>query len=191
MADTPHSLLERLRKEPDALTWERFVALYTPLIRGWLRRYALLDHDADDLVQEVLGVVVRELPQFEHSRRPGAFRNWLRTITANRTKNFLRAERSRPASTGAMEALDQLADPNSDLSRLWNQEHDRHVTHRLLELIAPEFEPTTWQAFHRVTVGGEKSADVAQNLGISVNAVYIARSRIMARLREEGQGLIE
>jgi RNA polymerase sigma-70 factor (ECF subfamily) len=191
MADTPHSLLERLRSQPAAQEWQRFVDLYTPLIRTWLRRQGLLDQDTDDLVQEVLGAVVRDLPRFEHSQRKGAFRSWLRTITVHRLKNFWRSERTRPATGGVLEALDQLEDPHSELARLWDQEHDRYVSQRLLELLAPEFEPKTWQAFRRVVLDGEKPAVVAGELGMSVNAVYIAQSRVLARLREEGQGLIE
>jgi RNA polymerase sigma-70 factor (ECF subfamily) len=87
--------------------------------------------------------------------------------------------------------LDQLADPHSDLSRLWNAEHDRHIAHRLLEAIQPNFEPATWRAFKRTALDGVKPAVVAAELNISVNAVFIAKSRIMRRLRHEMQGLTD
>jgi RNA polymerase sigma-70 factor (ECF subfamily) len=86
--------------------------------------------------------------------------------------------------------LDPLADPHSDLSRLWDAEHNRHVVHRLLPSIQPEFEPTTWRAFQRTTLDGLKAAAVAAELGISVNAVFIAKSRVLRRLRLEMRGLI-
>ena len=194
MPDTPVSLLERLRLRPDAGSWQRLVDLYTPLIRDWLRRSALQPPDADDLTQEVLAVLVRELPQFRHDLRPGAFRRWLRTVTVNRLRGFWRARRGRPLATGDSDfarVLDQLEDPASGPSRLWDQEHDRHVVRRLLEAIRSEFQPTTWQAFEGVMLAGDRPAVVAARLGISVNAVLIAKSRVMQRLRRESQGLLD
>src|SRR5262249_28693638 len=160
--------------EPDAASWERLVELYTPLIRGWLRQHARLGHDADDLVQEVLTVVVRKLPEFER-QRTGAFRRWLRMITVNCLRDFWRAQRLRPVATGDSDflaVLAQLEDPDSSLSKLWDQEHDQHVTRRLMELIRPKFEPRTWQAFQRVAVDGAPPDLVAIELGVSVNAVF-------------------
>jgi RNA polymerase sigma-70 factor, ECF subfamily len=194
MPDTPVSLLERLRLRPDPASWQRLVDLYTPLIRGWLRRHALQDPDADDLVQEVLGVLVRELPNFRHDLRPGAFRRWLRTVTVNRLRTFWRGRRSRPVAAGDsdfLQMLDQLADPDSGLSRLWDEEHDRHVARRLLELLEPEFEPNTWRAFRRLVLEGQPTAEVAAELGVTPNAVRIAKSRVLSRFRQEVAGLLD
>jgi RNA polymerase sigma-70 factor (ECF subfamily) len=194
MADTPISLLERLRLRPDEAAWQRLVALYTPLIHNWLRFHSLAAADADDLTQEVLGVLIRELPHFRHDLRRGAFRRWLRTITINRLRTFWRARRARPVATGNGDfesVLDQLEDPDSRLSRLWDQEHDRHVVARLLELIEPEFEPTTWRAFRMLMLEGQPTAQVAVALGISANAARIAKSRVLSRLRQEVEGLID
>src|SRR5690242_15110223 len=105
MARTSASLLDRLRLQPDAESWQRLVDLYTPLIRGWLRRHAALDQDADDVVQEVLAVVVRKLPQFRRGERPGAFRRWLRSITVNCLRDFWRSQRTRPRATGDSDFL--------------------------------------------------------------------------------------
>src|SRR5262249_1928760 len=124
MAETSVSLLERLRLQPDAASWQRLVDLYEPLIRGWLRRYAVSDNDADDLTQDVMAVVVRELPHFEHNQRHGAFRSWLRTITVHRLRAAWRGRKTRPEATGEsdfLKVLDQLEDPASDLSRLWDR----------------------------------------------------------------------
>lgn len=194
MAETSVSLLERLRQQPDAGAWRRLVDLYSPLIHGWLRRHFLPEADAADVVQEVLAVVVRELPHFEHNRRPGAFRSWLRTITAHRLREFWRARRSRPLATGDSDfarRLEQLEDPASGLSRLWDEEHDRHVARRLLQLIEPDFAATTWQAFCRLVLEGEAPDAVAADLGLSVNAVFVAKSRVLQRLRQEQRGLLD
>lgn len=193
MADTPISLLERLRLQPDSASWQRFVSLYTPLIRDWLRRYTLQPSDVDDVVQEVLAVLVRELPQFQHDLRRGAFRRWLRSVMLNRLREHWRDRRIRPVAdpAGMEKVLSQLEDPNSGLSRLWDEEHDRHVARRLLALIAPEFEPVTWQAFQLLVLEGRRTADVAAQLNISANAARIAKSRVLSRFRQEIDGLID
>jgi RNA polymerase sigma-70 factor (ECF subfamily) len=194
MSETSTSLLDRLRWHPDAAAWQRLVDLYTPLIRGWLRRQGLRDPDADDVVQEVLTVVVRKVPQFERIERIGAFRRWLRTITVNCLRDFWRARRGQPLATGDsdfVQMLDQLEDPASALSQLWDVEHDRHVAQRLMELIQRDFEATTWRAFQRVALDHVPAGEVATELGISVNAVFIAKSRVLTRLRQEAAGLID
>jgi RNA polymerase sigma-70 factor (ECF subfamily) len=194
VSETSASLLERLRDEPDGEAWRRLVAVYTPLLRQWLGRYGLQPSDVDDLTQEVLAVVVRELPGFEHNRRPGAFRRWLRTILVHRLRGFWRARQSRPVATGDSDlghVLEQLEDPESGLSRLWDEEHDRHVMARLLEQIEPEVKPATWQAFRRVVLDGQDEESVAAALGLSVNAVFIAKSRVLARLRREARELLD
>jgi RNA polymerase sigma-70 factor (ECF subfamily) len=194
IAETSLSLLERLHLRPDADSWQRFVDLYGPLLSGWLRRLGVRPQDAEDLVQEVLSLVVRELPGFEHNRRPGAFRAWLRSSLLNRLRAFWRARRGRPAAPGGGEAdsdLERLEDSEARLSRLWDEQHDRHVLRRLLELVEPEFAPATWQAFRRVTLGGEPAAAVARDLGLSVNAVWLAKSHVLRRLRQESRALIE
>ena len=193
MPETPISLLERLRIQPDSTSWRRFVDLYTPLLRDWLRRYALPPSEVDDLVQEVLAVLVRELPEFRHDLRRGAFRRWLRGVLVNRLRVYWRDQRTRPLPgiASSEDVLGQLEDPASSLSRLWDEEHDRHVAHRLLELIAPEFAPVTWQAFKLLVLEERGTAEVASQLRISANAARIAKSRVLSRLRQEMDGLID
>ena len=194
MAETSLSLLNRLSLQPDAESWRRLVDLYTPLIHGWLRRYSVQPGDADDLTQEVMAVLVRELPQFKHNQQHGAFRSWLRTITVNRLRVLWRSRQSRPAASGGsdfLKMLDELEDPASGLSRIWDQQHDQHVARRLMELVEPQFEPTTWRAFRRVVLDGAKAASVAAELEISVNAVLLSKSRVLSRLRQEMAGLTD
>ena len=193
MPDTSVSLLDRLRLCPDVASWQRLVELYGPLIQDWLRRHGLQPADADDLAQEVLAVLVRELPRFE-PRRPGAFRSWLRTITAYRLRNFWRAREGRPAATGDSDfaqQLEQLEDPHSELSRLWDDEHDQYIVRRAMEVIEGEFAPSTWRAFRRVMMDGASVDAVAAELGLSSNAVFIAKSRVLSRLRKEIEGLVD
>jgi RNA polymerase sigma-70 factor (ECF subfamily) len=194
MSVTSATLLERLRDRNDAEAWRALVDLYTPLLTGWLRRYALQGADVDDLVQEVLGAVAREAPDFRHSGRAGAFRHWLRTILANRLREFWRTQRSQPRGTGDsdfVQMLDQLQDPDSGISHLWDQEHDRHVAGRLLARIEPQFTPSTWLAFRRVVLEEARPDAVAAELGLTVNAVFIAKSRVLQRLRQEARDLLD
>jgi RNA polymerase sigma-70 factor (ECF subfamily) len=191
--ETSASFLERLQQQADGSAWDQLVQLYRPWIHGWLRRQGLADADADDLAQEVMLTVVREIPKFHHAGRPGAFRAWLRVITLNRLKGFWRARQERPLAGGSDlgKVLDQLEDPHSPLSRRWDMEHDQHVVHCLLSRIEPEFQASTWQAFRRVVLDDQKPADVAAELAVSLNAVLIAKSRVLRRLRQEGAGLID
>jgi RNA polymerase sigma factor (sigma-70 family) len=194
MPPTSATLLERLRDRADAEAWQRLVDLYSPLLSAWLRRHALQDADVEDLVQEVLLTVASEAPQFEHSGRPGAFRHWLRNILTNRLREFWRGRRLRPVATGDSnfaDLLDQLQDPNSGISHLWDQEHDQHIVRRLLAMIEPQFAPSTWQVFRRVVLDGARPDAVAAEFGLTVNAVFIAKSRVLQRLRQEAREFLD
>ena len=128
--ETSLSLLQRLRQNPDPGSWQRFVYLYSPLLRDWLRHTSVQPEDVEDLLQDVFSVLVKELPQFAYTPERGRFRGWLRAILANRLRAFYRARQARLQATGAGDferLVEQLEDPRSDLSRLWDQEHDRHV----------------------------------------------------------------
>jgi RNA polymerase sigma-70 factor (ECF subfamily) len=187
-------LLERLRLHSESADWKCLVELCTPLIRSWLLREEVPAADADDLTQDVLGVVVRELAAFQHNQRPGAFRAWLRAITVHRLKGYWRGRQHSPQAGGDSEAarrLEQLEDPHSSLSQLWDQEHDRHVLGRLMKLIEPEFPVAWWQAFRRHVVEGVGSAEVARQMNVSVNVVLLAKSRILRRLRQEAAGFVD
>ncbi len=194
MTDTPHSLLERLRVKPDEQSWKRLVDLYTPLLYNWLRQAGVEGADADDLLQEVFTTLVREIGTFEHSQRSGAFRRWLRGILLNRLRGFLRGKQTRPqpaADANAQAVLDSLEDPTSELNRLWDRQHDTFILRRLLELIEPEFAASTWKAFRLQVIDNLPPAKVADSLGLSLDAVYTAKSRVLRRLRREIDGLMD
>ena len=191
MNSTSHSLLEQVQAGPDGLAWQRWHTLYEPLIRSWLFRHHLIDGDRDDIVQDVLTVVVRRLSEFHHNGRVGAFRLWLKTITINCLREYWKKRRDHPQQTAASSALDEWADPRSALSQAWDREHDRQIVQKLLTLLQPEFAPVTWQAFQQIVIEGKKANDVAKALAISLNAVYIAKSRVLTRLRHEAAGLVD
>lgn len=192
--DTSASLLDSLRDEADEEAWRRLVTLYSPLLRNWLLRHNANMGDIDDVVQEVMTVVVRRFPEFQRQPRTGAFRAWLRTITVNCLRDQWRRSNKQPKAIGGsdcIEVIEQLADPHSGISKLWDQEHDLHIANCLLEKLQHEFTPQTWQAFQRFAIDGMSADEVARELGMTANAVFIAKSRIISSLRAQAQGLID
>ena len=192
--ETSLSLLARLRRSPESETWSRLVDLYAPLIRAWLRKYDVQDSDADDLTQEVLLAVSKDLCKIEHGGQPGSFRGWLKAILVNRLRKFWRARDRRPQARGDSDIdarLAQLDDPASEMSQIWNRQHYQYVLRQLLALVEPHFNPNTWTAFCRVALEGADPGVVAEEMGISRNAVIIAKCRVLSRLRQESAGLVE
>ncbi len=190
--ETSLSLLERLAVAPNDDDWRRLVEIYQPLLRVWMARAGVADSDADDLIQEVLLVVFQDVGRFER-RGSGAFRSWLRTILANRMRNHFRSAQYRPAATGDADLarrIDVLESPESDLSRLWDREHDEYVAASLLRRVERDFTPKTWQAFRRHVLERQPATMVAAELGLSLNSVLLAKSRVLKRLRQELTGLI-
>ena len=150
MTTTSLSLLERACREDDSQSWNRLAQLYSPLLKTWLRRFEVQDADAEDIVQDVLCLVSQKLPDFRHNRRKGAFRSWLRAILITRLKEFWRLRQKRPVPTGKssfLTHLEELEDGQSEMSQLWDSEHDEFVLRRLLDCVKPRFEAQTWQAF--------------------------------------------
>ena len=191
--ETSLSLLERLTGRPTDLDWQRLFDLYQPLLRSWALRAGATDTDADDLVQETLTVIVREVAAFDRGR-PGAFRAWLRGILANRLRDFFRARRARPVATGAsdfLDRLDELEAPDSAFSKQWDREHDLHVAAKAMKRVQGDFAQATWQAFRRQVLDGATPAEVATEMGLSLNAVLLAKSRVLKRLRAEVAGFVD
>ena len=192
--DTSLSLLERLRHQPDADAWRRLVDVYTPVLHAWLRRYEVLSApDVDDLTQDVLLTLSKEMPQFRPSSQPGAFRSWLRTILVHRLQYFWRARQRRPQAAGGSdfaEQLEQLSDGQSQMTQVWDREHDRHVMERLFELAEPRFAAETWRAFQLQMVDGKSAEDVAHDVGMPLHSVYAAKSRVLKALRALAEGLV-
>jgi RNA polymerase sigma-70 factor (ECF subfamily) len=177
---------------PAASDWNRLQGIYLPLIERWLSRVPGLGDESADLAQEVLVVVFREIPRFER-RREGSFRAWLRKVTINKILSYRRQHHRRPAVglDAADGFLERLSDPHGDLAREWDRDHDKHVLEKLLAVVQSDFSPATWEAFRRFGVEGAAAGSVALELGLSENAVILAKSRVLKRLREEAGDLLE
>jgi RNA polymerase sigma-70 factor (ECF subfamily) len=188
------SLLTRLQcRDDDA--FGRLVELYGPVVYGWCRRRGLQPADAADLGQEVFAAVAQRIADFRRDRPGDSFRAWLWGIARHKLLDHLRDRERRPIAVGGSEAQAQFAqmaaDEDVSVPEGTAGGDTRTLLHRELELVRLEFEDRTWQAFWRVTVEGQAVADVAGDLGMSRNAVYIARSRILQRLHQEFGDLID
>ena len=187
MTSTPVSLLERLRRPHEQAAWERFARLYTPLLCHWAEGLGVRGAEVDDLVQDVFVVLVQKLPEFRYDPTR-SFRAWLWTILANKLHD--RRRRHTVLDTAGGAAADAAAGPDT-AETIDEAEYRHYVMRRALELMQAEFQPATWKAFWECAVNGRPAAAVAAELGISENAVYLAKGRVLRRLREELSGLLD
>jgi RNA polymerase sigma-70 factor (ECF subfamily) len=191
MADpnaTRPSLLVQIRDAQDQHAWSQFVELYAPLIYGFARKHALQDADAADLTQEVLRTVARTVQTLNYDPTRGSFRGWLFTVVRNKLRDFISARSRRAQASGGtsdQQRLLAMPDPTSDESAEWDLDHERRLFAWAGEKVRAEVEETTWQAFWQTAVEGRSGQEVASNLGLSVAAVYLAKSRVMARLKDK------
>jgi RNA polymerase sigma factor (sigma-70 family) len=190
---TRASLLVRLRDPRDADAWRQFVELYAAVVYGFARKRGLQDADATDLVQEVFRSVAGAAGRLDYDPQRGSFRGWLYTVTRNKLYNFLDGNRRRErgsGDSGAQERLEAQAAPD-DGSGLWDREYERRLFAVAAKQIQGDFQEGTWQAFWRTAVEGQDVKDVSRALGLSPGAVYVAKSRVLARLREQVKQLQE
>jgi RNA polymerase sigma-70 factor (ECF subfamily) len=180
------SLLVRIRDAGDREAWARFVEVYAPLVYGFARRHGLQDADAADLTQEVLRAVAAAAGRLDYDPRRGAIRGWLFTIVRRKLLNFRAARRHAPG-TGAQDLLDQLPAHKDEQAALWDQEYDQRLFAWAADQVRGGFQEATWQAFWQTAVEGKSPRKAAAALGLSVGAVYIARSRVLARLKAQIQ----
>lgn len=181
--ETRHSLVARLKDVRDGGAWVEFLDLYQPLVVQLLRRRGLQEADAEDLSQEVLMAVCRKIEDWRHNGRKGAFRSWLYVVSRNLMLNLLEREKQYLAGVSA-DDLERLMEQRATLDRDAEIEYRRELLARAAERIRREFRETTWTAFWRTAVEQATVAETAEELGVTEGAVYIARSRVMARLRE-------
>ncbi len=190
MYETPatrHSLLLRLHDSQDECAWSEFMEIYEPLVYRLARRRGFQDADAADLSQEVFRAVAAAVERWRANPDRGSFRAWLFLIARNTMINALKKKQRRPQATGDTQFRRRLESQPApdDEAALVEAEYERGLFHWAAEQIRGEFRPSTWQAFWLTGVEGQKPQAAAQALGLSVGAVYIARSRVMARLKEK------
>ena len=182
-------------KRGDAAAWQKVLRLYGPLVYGWCLQKTRHAKDAEDVTQEVFLVACKKIETFQGRTTGDGFRAWLSHITANVCLRYWQHRNRQPQTAGSSNTQEGagptgLARKHSVIGRS-PPEQRQSVLHRASELIRGEFEVRTWQAFWRVVAEGESAADVARDLKMTPNAVYVARCRILRRLREECGDLVE
>ena len=190
---TRASLLVRLKDRSNQAAWGEFVDLYGPVIYGFSRGRGLQDADASDMMQDVLRSVSGAMGGLDYDPGKGSFRAWLFTITRNRVFNYLSSRRGKARGTGDSDVQAQLAeypDDQPDLAAGWEHDYQRRITALAMERLKSEFQTKTWEAFWRTAVQDETATDVGRVLSMSPGAVYVARSRVLARLRIEVKSMI-
>ena len=187
---TRPSLILRLRNRRDLDAWQEFTEIYQPLIFRLALRKGFQHSDAADISQEVLVRVAGAVERWEADTARGSFRGWLSCITRNLMINFLEKGQRSPltGSGGAVaDPIDQLPETGSPHSDSFDEECERQVFAWAADRIRSSFQESTWQAFWRTAVDDQPVASVAHDLGLSVGAVYVARSRVIQKLRREVQ----
>ena len=189
MTDSPitrPSLLLRIRRKDDHAAWAEFVEIYAPLIHGYCRRRSLQEADAANLTQDILSKVMNHAERFEYDTARGRFRGWLLTLTRNRINDHfsgLKRQTRGSGDTGVRAILEQVPDQDEQDDEQWDTDYQHRLFHWVAEKIRDEFQDATWRAFWNTAVKGQAAKQVAENLSMSVGAVYIAKSRVLARLK--------
>ena len=184
---TRASLLQRIKSTQDANAWFQFAELYTPLVHRWVKDLGFHDSESNDIVQEVFVALLGKLSSFRYDPQK-TFRGWLRTVTINKCKDKAR-KGNRKSEPQFLDRIEKAAIDETSL--LTEQEYRDYLSSAALKLMKKHFSQTTWQACWEHVANGKPAPQVAQDLGISTNAVYLARGRVLKRLREELDGLWE
>ena len=179
---TSPSLLLRIRDPNDSESWQRFEAVYAPVIRSYCRRRGFQSTDIDDIAQEVMTSVAGAIQKFEYEPAKGRFRGWLATVTANKLRNFAAKSSIKPEQF--VDYVDQLANsPDSDSH--WTELFMQQVFRAAREQVQQEVEEKTWQCFQKTWFENQPAADVAKDLNLPIHTVYVNKSRVLKRLENE------
>jgi RNA polymerase sigma-70 factor (ECF subfamily) len=188
---TRASLLIQIRSLENTTAWEQFVEAYAPLVYRYARRQGLQDADAADITQDVLRSVASAAGDFVYDPARGRFRTWLFTVTRNKVLNHKAKRVAQPAAdTATWHAIDSVPDPAEADSAAWDLEYERQMFRWASERVKPQFREATWQAFWQTAVENRPAAEVAADLQLSVGAIYIAKSRVLAAMKAEMQRLV-
>ncbi len=189
MSDSPltqPSLLLKIRNAEDEAAWERFVKIYTPLVFGYCRKRGLQEADASDVAQEVMRTVAQAITRFDYNQSKGTFRGWLLTVTRNKLLKHFTKIQKQPIGSGRSTIQAQLeATPNADETNHWNHEYQQRLFQWAASEVKNEFSEKTWAAFWKTAVENQSGQETAKHLEMSVGAIYIAKSRVIARIREQ------
>jgi len=181
--ETRLSLIARLHDREDDNAWNEFVQLYQPLIQAIVQRRGLRYNDAADVTQDVLGRVAKSIEKWEPDPQKGSFRGWLYRVTRNLTIDHLRRnQRHKVTEINEEFDIEQVAEPSVEESREFRLEYEKQLFNWAASQVRSSFKEDNWQAFWESTVEGKDIGEVAKKLNVSRGTIYVARSRIMARI---------
>ncbi len=190
---TRPSLLLRIRDPQQTEAWAQFVEIYTPLIYRYAVRRGLQDADAADVAQEVFKAVASYVSNFEYNRQRGTFRGYLYTVARNKLNDHLARGHKQEKGSGETR-IHQMLDnrPGSDTNdeTQWNLDYQRQMFDWAVRQVQRDFQETTWHAFWQTAVELHPAKQVAESLGISVGAVYIAKSRVLTKIKKRIQEIL-
>lgn len=182
---TRSTLLVRIKNPDDHASWVEFVDLYMPLLHSYAVRIGFQDADAADAAQETLLRVAQAIYDGSYHREKGTFRGWLLTILRNNLRSLVAKTKRQPVGSGDTDTYRLLqALPDREELDVWEEEYRTRMFHWAAKKTQPLFQTSTWSAFWKTTVENQSVASVASDLGITVGAVYIARSRVLSKIRE-------
>jgi RNA polymerase sigma factor (sigma-70 family) len=188
---TRPSLLLRIRDGADADAWRTFVTIYGPIVYRYACRRGLQDADAADLSQEVMGKVARAIRTFEYRPERGRFRDWLLTIVRQRVAQFHESRARSPEQLLSYFELEKLDEGTERPDADWTDDFNAQVLEVALLRARPHFEPITWRAFERVWLENRSAAETALDLSQQIGFVYYAKSRVLKRVKEEVQEIVD
>ncbi len=187
---TSKSLLKRI-KQGDEVAWQQLANLYGPIISFWIKDHHLAHEDSQDVYQEVFAAIAKNIERFERHGGTGKFRCWLKVITQSKVHNHFRRSAIERAvgGTTAIRNLDEIADPEVDDNEIdsaadLTETENAAIVQGVIRLIQDEFRESTWQSFWLTAIDGKSAAEVADDLGLTAEAVRKNKSRVLARLRE-------
>ena len=187
---TSPSLLLRIRNPQDTDAWDKFLEVYTPIVRTYCFQRRLQEADVSDIVQDVMSQIVKLIREFEYDPAKGKFRAWFGTITANRIKTFINRKSRNEKTHGETDSptpIENYSDPDSDWIAIFSDQ----VYQTACSRIRPVFQDTTWECFEATWLRNETAAEVATAMGIPVHTVYVNKSRVLKRLENEVRILAE
>lgn len=185
---TRETLILRLRDSEDESSWSEFVKIYTPLLYGYCRKRELSAADTADIVQEVMRSVSLAIKNFTYDPEKGRFKSWLFTATRNAVSRHFKEQARRPMTAGNTRLVEMIErTPDQREIDDWERDYQRKLLAWAMEKVKPEFAPRIWSAFEQTAIFERSAQDVAAELGISKNAVTIAKWRVVQRLREKAR----
>jgi RNA polymerase sigma-70 factor, ECF subfamily len=187
---TSFSLLQQLRDPNDVAAWDRFVELYLPLLHYWAARLTIRGTEPADFVQEVFIKLREELPKFKYDPANGSFRSWLRTVCHNHWRDHLRRRATHVVQADEV-WFAELTKGDDGLDEFWNRDYYALLLRRAFHVLDTAFEEKTQRAFIEVVMNGRPVEEVAKELGMTRNAVYTGKFRVLTKLREELAALLE